>query len=367
MTAAPPADRELAELCDRLWTAAVDGDETAAVDIVTGAAVDGWSIESLLLDVVAAVQGRLGSEWAADRITVADEHVATAVNDRVVSALAARVPPPEDTARRVTVACVDNEWHALPARLVAELLATRGWRVDFLGAQVPTARLVAHLHATAPEAVLLSASIPTHLPTAHAALTACQSIGVSVLVGGAAFGPDGRHARALHADAWAADAREAAVLLEKGIHLRAGSTPRHQVDDLPHLADQEYTLITRGRSTLVRRVLHELCERHPPARSYTPAQLDRTAEDIVHIVDFLATALYVDDPGLFHDFTVWTAHILASRGVPPASLRLGLTLLGGHLHDFPRAHRILREAIATLDQSPPTPVPAPVPGPGTSA
>ncbi|MER6678166.1 cobalamin B12-binding domain-containing protein [Streptomyces sp. NPDC000983] len=352
MTDAAPEDPEILALRERLWAAALDADETGAVDVVTAAAQDGWSPETLLLDVVGGVQRRVGEEWAGNRITVADEHAVTAVNDRAVAALARRLPRAAGGRPRVTVACVDGEWHALPARLVAETLRWRGREVDFLGAHVPTAHLISHLHATRPEAVLLSASLPTHLPAAHAALTACQSIGVPVVVGGAAFGPDGRQARVLHADAWAADARGAAGLLDEGLKPSYASAARQQVDDLPHLVDQEYTLITRNRPALVKQTLHGLEERYPRMRSYSPDQYDRTAEDIGHILDFLATALYFDDRDIFRRFVTWTAHILTVRGVPAASLGLALSGLAGQLHEFPRAESFLNEAAGTLDALP---------------
>src|SRR5581483_1151712 len=112
---------------------------------------------------------------------------------------------------------------------LADVLRLRGWEVDFLGAQVPTPHLIAHLHQHGPDAVALSCSIPTRLPTAHAAITACQAAGVPVLVG----------------DAWAPDARRAAEVLTQGsLHLHLAST-RQPIDDLPHLADQEYTTVSQ--------------------------------------------------------------------------------------------------------------------------
>lgn len=123
----------------RLWGALTDRDEHAAAATVFGALDAGMTPEEVLLDVIAPVQHRVGSEWAANRITVAQEHAATTINDRVVAALAHHdTAAPAPHAGRVTVACVDGEWHALPARLLAEVLRLRGWQVDFLGAQVPT-------------------------------------------------------------------------------------------------------------------------------------------------------------------------------------------------------------------------------------
>ncbi|WP_082682835.1 B12-binding domain-containing protein [Mycobacterium sp. GA-1285] len=334
---------------DRLWEAALGGDEKAAVGVVFSAMDAGMAAEDALLEVIAPVQRKIGTEWAANRITVAQEHAATAINDRVIGALSQHTA--DETAAhtgRVTVACVDGEWHALPARLLAEVLRLRGWQVDFLGAQVPTPHLIAHLHQHAPDAVALSCSIPTRLPTAHGAITACQAAGVSVLVGGAAFGRDGRYARLLGADAWAADARTAAKCLNDGIGRLRLTPNRHFSEDLPHLADQEYSMVSTAKAQLVKTTVTELQDRFPAMRDYSEAQRDHTTEDIAHIVDFLATALYIDDDDLFTGFIVWTAEVLSSRGVPATSLIPALDLLSAQLQDFPRAQRLLAAARTAL-------------------
>ncbi|MCS0603045.1 cobalamin-dependent protein [Streptomyces sp. LP11] len=359
MTVARPS---AAGLADRLWQAVVQGDERSAAGLLHDALADGTDEETLLLEVIAPVQEKVGVEWAADRITVAQEHAATAINERVVASLAHRRPgrPTGAPGRgRVTVSCVDGEWHAFPARLVAEVLTLHGWRVDFLGAQTPTPHLVAHLHHTGPDAVLLSGSIPTHLPTAHAAITACQAVGVPVLAGGRAFGPDGRYARTLRADRWAADARGAVSALDAGLGRPDASATRQQLDDLPHLADQEYTMVAQSRAQLVKQTLVDLENRFPALRSYSDFQRERTAEDIAHIVDFLATALYVDDAELFTSFLTWTADILGARHVPAHSLVASLDLLSGQLRDFPRAGKLLHEGVAALGEHSDRPVPGP--------
>ncbi|WP_240810250.1 B12-binding domain-containing protein [Actinomadura sp. WMMA1423] len=354
---------------DGLWEAVIAGDEYAAADAVTTALDRGADAESVLLEVIAPLQARVGREWAANRLTVAQEHTATAINERTIGALAHHPAVREAMARhggaprgRVAVACIDGEWHALPARILAEVLRLRGWQVDYLGAQVPTPHLISHVHRANPAVVALSSSIATRLPAAHAAITACQATGTPVLVGGAAYGPDGRYASLLGADGWAPDARSAADRLAEGPLPKP--PPIHQViDDLPHLADQEYTQISRTARKLVRHVMGELPARFPAMADYTDQQLRHTAEDIAHIVDFLATALYVDDRDLFTGFIEWTAGILAARGVPARSLLPGLELLAEQLVDYPRAMDLLSRACDTLRQPQPdtadaTPLPA---------
>ncbi|MEU9574201.1 cobalamin-dependent protein [Streptomyces massasporeus] len=331
-------DAASAPWTDKLWAAVRTGDEYAAVDVVTDALAAGLDAESVLLDVIGAVQHKVGLEWAANRMSVADEHAATAINDRVIAVLPARRPA--NSRGRITVACVDQEWHALPARLVAETLRLRGWQVDYLGAQVPTAHLISHIHRTGPDAVCLSSSLPIRLPLAHSAITAVQAAGTPVMAGGLAFGADGRYARLLGADAWAPDARAAADRLAAGPLTRP--VPAHQtIDDLPHLGDQEYTLVSRSSTRLVRDTFQRLEQHIPAMRDYSDEQRERTAEDIAHIVTFLTAALYVDSDEIFTGFLAWTAEVLTARRVPARSLLPCLDLLEEQLHDFPRARRLL--------------------------
>ncbi|BBF99427.1 MULTISPECIES: cobalamin B12-binding domain-containing protein [Pseudonocardia] len=329
-----------------LRDAVLRGDEYTAVDVVVDALHEGIAPESVLLEVIGAVQASIGEDWAANRISVAQEHAATAINDRVISTLALSVPRGRGERGRITVACVDGEWHAFPARLLAEVLRLRGFAVDYLGAQVPSAHLITHLHRTGPDAVALSSSIATRLPTAHATISACQAAGVPVIVGGAAFGADGRYARLLAADAWAPDARAAADTLDGG--LPAPARPHSQpTDDLPHLSDQEFTLVDRNATALVAGVVDGLSGRIPEMARYDDTQLLRTAEDVRHIVDFLAVALYTGDPDLFTGFLDWTASVLSARSVPQHVLPPVLDLLADELREFPRASELLATALTT--------------------
>ncbi|XVV09487.1 cobalamin B12-binding domain-containing protein [Actinoplanes sp. CA-131856] len=312
-----------------------DSDEYGAIAMVTGLLDAGVAPQRVMIDLIARTQARVGELWAANEWSVAREHAATAVSERALAAVAARtlVKPSRGS---ITIACVDGEWHALPVRLLAEMLRLDGWRVDFLGANVPGQHLVTHLHQTGPDAVALSCMIATRLPRAHAAITACRAAGVPVIAGGRGFGPGGRYAQHLGADAWAAGAEEAVQRL-------ARNWPPHSPDPQlsAFLGDEEYTYVVRHRGTLIGTAMETLAQTYPRLREYNTRQLDATTEDLSHIVDFLASALYVSETQIFTDFITWTAAVLDARGVPPVALRVGLEAVRAQLHDFPTAVAVL--------------------------
>jgi methanogenic corrinoid protein MtbC1 len=319
-----------------------DGDEYGAVGIVTSLLDHGVDPRRVMLDLIARTQSRVGALWAANEWSIAREHAATAISERALAAVAARTSV-RPTRGRITVACVDGEWHALPVRILAEMLRLDGWRVDFLGASVPGPHLVTHLHQTGPDAVALSCMLSTRLPRAHAAITACRSAGVPVIAGGPGFGPDGRYAGRLGADAWASSAAGAVTRL-------AHDWPPRMADPsgTAYLGDDEYTHVVRERAVLVGTTMHRLALADPVVAGYDQRARDATAEDLSHVVDFLAAALYVADQAVFTDFVTWTRGVLSARGVPAAALRAGLELLGDQLRDYPRARSFLGAAVEVL-------------------
>lgn len=335
-TTTPPVSLDDPGIGEHFLRLVGDGDEWGAVELVTALLDRGTAPQRIMLDLIAPTQVRVGQLWADDTWSVAREHAATAISERALAAVAARTTV-RPTRGRITVACTDGEWHALPGRIIGEVLRLDGWRVDFLGANVPGPHLVTHLHQTGPDAVALSCMLTTRLPRAHAAVTACRSAGVPVIAGGRGFGPDGRWARQLGADAWAPTA-DAAVE-----RLRADWPPI--IDDpyrTAYLGDDEYTYVARHRGEIIQSTIARLLAAYPPMAEYDSRRHDATVEDIGHIVDFLASALYVGDTLVFTDFVTWTRDVLAARNVPPVALRAGLTIVRDQLRDFPTA-------TATLD------------------
>jgi methanogenic corrinoid protein MtbC1 len=341
-TPTPPRSLDDPELGEHYLRLVGDGDEYGAVEVVTDLLDNAAPPQRVMIDLIARTQDRVGELWAADRWSVAREHAASAISERALAAVAARtnVRPHRG---RITIACVAGEWHSMPVRILAETLRLDGWRTDFLGADVPGPHLVTHLHQTGPDAVALSCMIATRLPRAHAAITACRAAGVPVIAGGRGFGPDGRWARALGADGWAAGAEEAAARLRSNWPPAVGDP-----HEAAFLGNEEYTFIVRQRGDLIGTAMRRLAVAYPPMGGYDQRQLDSTFEDLGHLTDFLATALYVGDEQVFTDFVCWTVDVLAARGVPPPALKIGLLLYRDQLHDYPASLAMLDAGLARL-------------------
>jgi methanogenic corrinoid protein MtbC1 len=313
-------------------------DESGAVAVALGALDAGVGAETVLLDVVAGAQREVGDRWAAGEWTVVQEHVATHISERVVAAVAQHAPAPAPTGvGTVAVACLDGEWHGLPARLLAEVLARHGWAVEFLGTSVPAAQLATHVHRVGPDVVAISSSLPSRLPAARRMVEACRATGTPVLAGGPAFGEDGRWARAVGADGWAADARAAAAMLAA-----APDGPWLDEDQRREAGDrsarEEQAVLHTRRAELVRLAA---AAARPGSGSGVPEEL---ADDLGHLVDFLAAAVFVDDPTLFDGFVSWVGSVAIPSGLHAEEVGPALDALAAALADSPRTVGLLRGA-----------------------
>lgn len=325
-------------------------DEEGALDLVRRALAAGVDHETLLLDVIATVQARVGLLWQANELSVAQEHAATHVSERAAGlVLEHGLTRIGSDGRRGTVvaACVEGEWHGLPVRLLGDVLRLRGWRVTFLGASVPAHHLAVYLQESTPDVVALSCSLPSHLVSAHNMITAATRTGVPVIAGGAGLGPDDSLARSLGATLWASDARSAADLLEREFPL----TLPWPVEEALVPTAEYASLMRRRRDLVLMGTEHSRRSYEARGLSLGGAALDRTVEDLGHIVDFLLAALYVGDERVFTRFLDWTRVVLQKRGVPLDSVAEVLLLLERELFDYPGTCALLRSGRAVLGRS----------------
>jgi MerR family transcriptional regulator, light-induced transcriptional regulator len=99
----------------------------------------------------------IGELWQRGAITVADEHVATAIAHRVLASLyLTQTDPPLDVRDTVLLAAPSGERHGLGLRIVGDLLELSGFHVVYLGADTPTDALAAAVGEHEPSLVGLS-------------------------------------------------------------------------------------------------------------------------------------------------------------------------------------------------------------------
>jgi len=131
----------------------------------------------------------VGALWETNRITVANEHLATAITESLLSLAYPRLFATERTGRKAVISCSANEYHQVGGKMVADIFELNGWDGHFLGANTPADAMPAFIHEVQPDVVGLSLSLPSNIEHLKRAIETIRSDfpKVDLLVGGQAF------------------------------------------------------------------------------------------------------------------------------------------------------------------------------------
>jgi len=197
-----------------LLNALLNGNRSAAKRIVHQAFRQGLEAKDLYLKVLQPILHEVGRLWEGNKITAAQEHLATAVAENVMGHLyeqLAKNPPPKKSGT-VALAGVAGELHSIGLRMVADFLEAAGWRVLSFGVNLPIESLVPTLKSSPPDLLALSVTLPINLPQARNLILTVRNTRdlerCKIIVGGGAVCTSEKNRAYLEADAIAADAEE---------------------------------------------------------------------------------------------------------------------------------------------------------------
>ena len=174
--------RDWASQASRLYQAIVEGQETAvrrAMERLAGHV----TMTDLCDRVIAPALRRVGDEWQAGHVTIAQEHRATAICERLI---AARSAQPAGRPRGIAVVTTpQDERHAMPAMMAAACLRENHWHVHHLASDLPALEIGALAAAVSANLIVLSTATATGATRADQAahLLHASDPGIVVLVG----------------------------------------------------------------------------------------------------------------------------------------------------------------------------------------
>ena len=176
-------------LYERYLAALLEGEREQCAAVVGELCAAQLPLRALYVDLFQRSLYRVGELWEHNRISVATEHLATAITERLVAQVQPQVFSGPRRGRAIVIACVADEFHQLGGRMAADLFELHGWRGYFLGANTPHESLLKMIERQKPALVGLSLSISFNLPSLLAAIDAVRGAwpDLPVIVGGQAF------------------------------------------------------------------------------------------------------------------------------------------------------------------------------------
>lgn len=129
--------------------------DTLAADRILAQLVGTLELHQLIHGFLVPLFVEIGDSWAQGRLDAAQEHAASAILRNQLAMLLRLYPGPSGS-RCVVVGTPRGEWHEFGALLVALVAGSHGWRVVYLGPNLPAGEIATAARRVQADKVLLS-------------------------------------------------------------------------------------------------------------------------------------------------------------------------------------------------------------------
>jgi methanogenic corrinoid protein MtbC1 len=189
----------------------VDGNRSGAERIIRQSQENGISLVDIGVGIIQPAMVEIGRLWQENRVTVAKEHLATAISQNVLARAFANAEFADPVDKTVVAACIEGNHHSLGLRIVTDAYETAGWNVVFLGADTPVSSILSQVDADKPDVLALSICLPHQVLALQQLITQLRSEMAgsmpAVVVGGLAINTHQVLASRLKIDNWYIDAK----------------------------------------------------------------------------------------------------------------------------------------------------------------
>lgn len=131
-----PATNKHTDHLETFLNALLSGDRAVGANVVHELMQQGVSIYDIYENYIKSALYRVGELWEYNKITVAQEHLATSVSEAIMNELFSDIISHKRVKKKAMVASVEGEQHQVGAKMVADIFEMNGWDSYFLGANI---------------------------------------------------------------------------------------------------------------------------------------------------------------------------------------------------------------------------------------
>ncbi|MBA2882020.1 methanogenic corrinoid protein MtbC1 [Desulfosalsimonas propionicica] len=198
----------------------LSADRQASMAVAKKAVPDLARLNDFYIHVVQPAMYAVGAMWERGEISVAKEHLASALVNRVMAVQYIELmESPEQSKGKAVVTATANEFHEIGAAMVANALEADGWEITFLGANTPSEELLEYVSASGFDLVCVSITVPFNLESIQNVIQAIRTWPEGrqpkIMIGGQAFGGYPELPQKLGADGFAENPEQAVALADQ--------------------------------------------------------------------------------------------------------------------------------------------------------
>ena len=144
---------------DAYLSALLKGNRAECSQIVQAYLASNASLVELYEEVMKPALYEVGRLWETNMISVAREHIATAITEGIMNELYASIAAVEKAPYRVVLTCVENEPHQVGIKMVSDIFEMNGWDAYYVGSGIPPSEIIASIKEFQPHLIAISLSV----------------------------------------------------------------------------------------------------------------------------------------------------------------------------------------------------------------
>jgi len=204
------------EVFERYLENLLRGDRKACRSVIEQVLQTGTPAASVYVDVIWPVMVEIEKLQRAEKITPAQEHLATRINRTLVDQLQNKLPCRPWRSKKIVICCAEQELQELGAQMMADLFESDGWEVKFLGGGLTNEDILTYTSEYSPDILLIYGSTPKQAPSIRQLIDTIKAINarpnMKIMVSGGLFNRADGLWEEIGADLFAPNAVEAVRL-----------------------------------------------------------------------------------------------------------------------------------------------------------
>jgi methanogenic corrinoid protein MtbC1 len=214
------------QIVERYLDSLLRGDRKNSRLVIEESLQTGTPTNLVYMEVVWPSMVEIEKLLRAERISPAQEHLATRINRTIVDQLQNKLPRRQSRNKKITVCCAPEESQELGAQIIADLFESDGWDVRFVGGGLTNDDILTYVHEYAPDILLVYGTTPRQAPSVRQLIDRIKEIranpNMQLMVSGGLFNRAEGLWQEIGADSFASTAEEA-------LEIANGALPIEQI------------------------------------------------------------------------------------------------------------------------------------------
>ncbi len=201
------------EMLEKYLESLLHGDRAQCRSIIEHALQSGTPANIVYTDIIWPIMVEIEKLARNDRITSADEHLASRINRTIVDQLQNKLPKKPSRNKKIIICCAQEELQELGSQITADFFESDGWHVKFLGGGLTNDDILAYVNDLGPDILLIYGTTPRQTPSVRSLIDTIKNVNawpkMKIMVSGGIFNRAEGLWEEIGADLFAANAFEA--------------------------------------------------------------------------------------------------------------------------------------------------------------